>query len=62
MRRRDCYSTIVTSPGLESARGDSMRRKMICSISALALALLIAAPAAAMVEPKDQLYKELNKM
>jgi hypothetical protein len=39
-----------------------MRRKMICSISAIALALMIAAPAAAMVEPKDQLDKELNKI
>lgn len=39
-----------------------MRRKMIRIISAIVLSLLIVAPAAAMVEPKDQLDKEMNIM
>ena len=39
-----------------------MRRKMIRGISALVLAFMIAAPAMAKVEPKDQLDVEMNTM
>ena len=39
-----------------------MRRTTICSIPVIALVLLIAAPALAMEEPKDQLDKEINTL